>query len=59
MTRGFTNKSDYFFITKKKTKMQTFESIFQKNSGGNAPDLPSLTRGLQTNVLSFYGKKGL
>ena len=39
--------------------MHTFESIFQKNFQAGMKYLLSMTRGLQINILSFYGKKWL
>ena len=41
-------------------KRKILSRFFQNFLGGMPPDLPSMSRGLQTNVLkNFLGKKGL
>ena len=52
MTRGLKNKDKKFLRQKNDYKMHKFESIFQHFPGEHATIPISMTRGLQTKVLS-------
>ena len=54
------SKQKFHVFKAKMTLNCTLLSSFSQNfPGGHAPSLLSMTRGLKTNVLSFYGKKWL